>query len=66
MHGGSRRGSHPQAKTGRARDGQSRAGQGKPGGQGQAAGLKVAAPTPAAGERSRGLPSTAPRPTPTG
>jgi ribosome maturation factor RimP len=31
MHGGSRRGSHPQAKTGRARDGQSRAGQGKPG-----------------------------------
>jgi ribosome maturation factor RimP len=31
MHGGSRRGSHPQAKTSRAKDGQSRSGQGKPG-----------------------------------
>jgi len=30
MHGGSRRGPHPQAKTGRAKDGPSRAGQGKP------------------------------------
>src|ERR1700733_8397561 len=31
MHGGSRRGSHPQAKSGRAKDGQSGSGQGKPG-----------------------------------
>ncbi len=31
MHGGSRRGSHPQAKTGRAKDAHSRSGQAKPG-----------------------------------
>jgi ribosome maturation factor RimP len=37
MHGGSRRGSHPQAKTSRAKDGQSRPGQAK-GGQAKAGG----------------------------
>ena len=58
MHGGSRRGSHPQAKAGQARRRSGPVGSGLS----PARASQAARPRLAAGERSRGLPSTAPLP----